>query len=157
MRTDGTELSSDTNLGEEKVKKLKIQAAFMAVALFCAACGAATNSNTTASNTSTPAAATPASQPTTEVAKALSGKDLYTVHCMTCHKDSGKGGKVTVDGKQLDPDDLTSATMKAKTDEKLYSYISDGIVDEGMPSFKNDLKPDEIKAVVAHLRELQGN
>lgn len=84
-----------------------------------------------------------------------SGKDLYTINCMTCHKDSGKGGKVTVEGKTINPDDLTSANMIAKTDDKLYSYIADGIVDEGMPAFKDKLSPEEIKSVVAHVRTLQ--
>src|SRR3954468_19189671 len=34
--------------------------------------------------------------------------DLYTEKCMICHKDTGKGGKVTMRGKTLDPADLTS-------------------------------------------------
>lgn len=107
---------------------------------------------TNAAPTSAPAAAT---SPAAEVASAKSGKELYTVNCLNCHGAFGKGGKVTVDGKSLDPDDLTSERMKAKTDERLYGYIADGIVDEGMPAFKDTLKPDEIKAVVAHMRELQ--
>jgi mono/diheme cytochrome c family protein len=45
--------------------------------------------------------------------------------------------------------------MKAKSDEKLYKYIADGIVDEGMPAFKDTLTADEIRSVVAHLRVLQ--
>ncbi|MFZ1699368.1 MAG: c-type cytochrome [Pyrinomonadaceae bacterium] len=81
--------------------------------------------------------------------------DLYTVNCMTCHKDSGKGGKVTVEGKELDPDDLTSAKMKKRTDEKLYGYISDGAEDDGMPAFKDKLSKEEITMLVAHLRKLQ--
>ena len=77
------------------------------------------------------------------------------INCMTCHKETGKGGKVTVEGKNLDPDDLTSERMKSKSDEKLYSYIADGIVDEGMPAFKDTLTAEEIKSVVAHMRTLQ--
>ncbi|MFT3745407.1 MAG: c-type cytochrome [Pyrinomonadaceae bacterium] len=131
----------------------------LALALFIIGCGqpaANTGSNNAAANTNKPVAATtPANTSTPEVAKATSGKDLYTVNCMTCHKDSGKGGKVTVEGRTMEPDDLTDAKMKAKSDDKLYGYIADGIEDEGMPAFKDKLKPDEIKAVVAHLRDLQ--
>jgi mono/diheme cytochrome c family protein len=74
---------------------------------------------------------------------------------MTCHKDSGKGGKVTVDGRTMDPDDITTAKMKAKSDEKLFGYIHDGIEDEGMPAFKDKMTKDEITAVVQHVRTLQ--
>ena len=112
--------------------------------------------NATKAPAATPANATvPANASTPAVAQAKSGKDLYTVNCMTCHKDSGKGGKVTVDGRTMEPDDLTSAKMKAKTDDKIYGYVADGIEDEGMPAFKSKMSPDEIKAVVAHIRELQ--
>lgn len=131
---------------------------FLGLAILASACGNAGPSNTSnapTNNANANAAKTASPAPTTEVAAVKSGKDLYTIHCMTCHKDSGKGGKVTVDGKQLNPDDLTSANMKAKSDDKLFGYVSDGIEDEGMPAFKDKLKPDEIRSVVAHLRELQ--
>lgn len=128
---------------------------------FSAACG---QSTTPANNAATANSAnkgksetrTVDQAATAEVAAMKSGKDLYTINCMTCHKDSGKGGKVTVEGRAMNPDDLTSANMKAKSDDKLYAYVADGIEEEGMPAFKDKLKPDEIKAVVAHLRELQG-
>ncbi len=128
------------------------------LAILASACGSTPQPNIpsgNAANSNNNSVKAPSPAPTAEVAAVRSGKDLYTIHCMTCHKDSGKGGKVTVEGKQLDPDDLTSANMKAKSDDKLFGYISDGIEDEGMPAFKDKLKPDEIKAVVAHLRELQ--
>ncbi len=144
------------------MKKTKLTLVTIALGVsLAAACGqtAQPGANTPAANTQANANAAkpaPAESPKAEVAAMKSGKDLYTINCMTCHKDSGKGGKVTVEGKTLNPDDLTSANMKAKSDEKLYSYIADGIVDEGMPAFKDSLKPEEIKSVVAHLRELQG-
>ncbi len=126
-------------------------------AVFLSGCSSAPqNSNTApAINTNRASNTTPATAPTAEIATVKSGSDLYTINCMTCHKDSGKGGKVTVDGKAINPDDLTSAKMKAKTDEKLYAYIADGIEDEGMPAFKNKMSKAEIDAVIMHLRELQ--
>lgn len=82
-------------------------------------------------------------------------RNLYTTHCMTCHKDNGKGGKTTVDGKEINPDDITTAKQKAKSDEKIYGYIRDGFPDDGMPAFKDKLKDEEIKLVVKHVRALQ--
>ena len=118
-----------------------------------AACSQNPNTANTTVNTNIAVAATPTQ--TTEAKAVVSGSNLYTTNCMTCHKDSGKGGKVTVEGKEINPDDLTSAKMKAKTDEKLYTYIADGIVDEGMPAFKDKMSKTEIDAVVKHLRDLQ--
>ncbi len=83
------------------------------------------------------------------------GKELYTENCMICHKESGKGGKVTIKGKSLKPADLTSDHMKKMTDDKIFEHISEGIPDEGMPSFKDKLKEDQIRQIVKHIRSLQ--
>ena len=46
--------------------------------------------------------------------------------------------------------------MKKEPDEEYYEYIEEGIPDEGMPSFKDVLKENEIKEVVKYIRaELQ--
>lgn len=142
---------------------LKTKVALCSLAVLVAVAAACSQSTPPASNSSAANSQNKGKSETKTVEQAqtpqvaaISGKDLYTVNCMTCHKDSGKGGKVTVDGKTMNPDDLTSANMKAKSDEKLYAYVADGIEDEGMPAFKDRLKPDEIKAVVAHMRTLQG-
>ena len=140
------------------MNKLKITIIAAALAAFAAACGqtaaptanAPKNDNKAASASPAPTAAAP-----TPVDEAALGLKLYTTNCMTCHRDSGKGGKTTVDGKEIDPDDITTAKQKAKPDEKIYGYIADGFPDDGMPAFKDKLKPEEIKAIVKHVRTLQ--
>lgn len=129
-----------------------------AVGLFAMACSpTATTPNTAnaTANANKPAnaAPSPAATPAAEIA---SGKDLYAKNCMICHKENGTGGKVTIDGKSLDPNDLTADKMKNKSDEKLASNISEGAPDDGMPAFKGKLTADQMKSVVAHLRTLQG-
>jgi len=135
----------------------------LVVSIFVIACGQPP-SNTGSANEGK-RMASPAGSPATNgntTAEASPAKDdvalgaeLYTKNCMTCHKDSGKGGKVTVDGKNLDVADLTTDKKKARTDEKLTSDISEGAEDDGMPAFKKKLKPEEIALVVKHLRMLQ--
>lgn len=98
--------------------------------------------NTT--NAGTPAAATPAAVAT--------GKDLFAKNCANCHKDDGTGGKVVIEGKTLNPDNLTSDKIKGFSDEKIIGYVTNGVEDEGMPAFKDKLEPDEIKTVVAYVR-----
>ena len=81
--------------------------------------------------------------------------DIYATNCMICHKDTGKGGKVSIKGKSLSAADLTSEKMKKLADEKLFEYISEGVPDEGMPEFKGKLSEDQIRSVVAQVRGLQ--
>jgi mono/diheme cytochrome c family protein len=135
-----------------QVIKASAIAGFAVGAIACGS-GAANQQSASNGNSAIPAAAN--ASPAVETAAVKSGMELYRINCTTCHKETGKGGKVTVEGKALDPDDLTSVRMKAKSDEKLYSYVADGIVDEGMPAFKDTLSADEIRAVVAHMRVLQ--
>jgi len=84
-----------------------------------------------------------------------SGKELYAVNCLACHRDTGKGGKVTINGKKLDADDLTADHMKKHDDNELFTHISDGSPDDGMPAFKEKLKDEEIRAIAQYVRTLQ--
>ena len=80
------------------------------------------------------------------------GRNLYDLNCAKCHKETGVGGPVEVDGKKLNPDNLTSEKIKKFTDEKILGYIRDGIEDEGMPSFKDKLSEAEMREVVRYVR-----
>ena len=130
----------------------------LAFAVFIAACNqtpSTPNAANTAANVNKPADNTPA-QPSQPVDELAAAKELYAKNCMICHKDTGKGGKVTIEGKTLEPDDLTADKLKNKSDEQLFGYISDGVTDEGMPAFKEKLTVDQIKSVVKHVRALHG-
>ena len=97
----------------------------------------------------------PANTANSATTSSLDGKQIYTENCQICHKDTGKGGPVTVEGKKLKPADLTAGPTKKHKDDEVAKDISEGSPDDGMPAFKDKLKPDEIKAVVAYLRTLQ--
>jgi mono/diheme cytochrome c family protein len=123
------------------------------IALFCAAflfvsCSQGTNTAVDKVTHSTPA-------PTPVISRAPNGKELFALNCMICHKESGKGGKITIEGKSLDVEDLTKERFVKATDEKLIGYVTNGIEDEGMPAFKDKMTPEEIRSVVAHVRTLQ--
>lgn len=140
-----------------KVLKITLTVATAVFFSFACAGNAPVATDKVAGNTNKPAASTPAPSATAVVKDEMAmAADLYTVHCMTCHKDSGKGGPVTVDGKKLNPDDITSAKMAAKSDEKLLSYIADGFPEDGMPAFKDKLTNAEMVSLVKQLRKLQG-
>ena len=140
------------------MKLTKLCTIFAAAALFVIA--ACDKSTPVANNSNGPATAKAAnavtpSRPANTKSVAADGKEIYADNCMICHKDTGKGGPVTIKGKKLKPADLTADKLKKHTDEKLFEHVSDGVPDEGMPSFKDKLTDDQIKAVVAYVRTLQ--
>ncbi len=135
----------------------KLFVIIVAAAFFAVACGQSSTPNVSNATANKSAAATPATPATTatqpdEMAMA---KQLYSANCAVCHKESGKGGKVTVEGNTIEPDDITTAKMAAKPDEKFYKYIADGFPEDGMPAFKSKLSDAEIQALIKHVRSLQ--
>jgi mono/diheme cytochrome c family protein len=135
---------------------IKFTLVLVITALLVIACQQpAVNTTNTASTTNAAPPKSPAVTPTVDLA--AEGKEIFATNCVICHKADGTGGRVTINGKPIDPDDLTTDKMKAMTDDKLIGYVTNGVVDEGMPAFKEKLSADEIKMVVAHVRTLQAN
>ena len=94
--------------------------------------------------------------PAATVNELASGKNVYETNCMVCHKADGTGGKVSIEGENLNVEDLTKKKVKGFSDEKMISYIMNGIEDEGMPAFKEKLSEGEMRDVVKYIRtELQ--
>lgn len=146
------------------MKFLKFSLILSFIALFIFACAenkptnTATNtnarSNTAAANTNTAAAV----QPTAAVDELAAARKSYNDKCVSCHKEDGTGGKVTIEDKTLNVDNLTTEKMKAMSDEKYFNYIKNGVPGEGMPAFKNQLTDDQIREVVKFIRrELHKN
>ncbi|MEQ1765286.1 MAG: c-type cytochrome [Pyrinomonadaceae bacterium] len=99
--------------------------------------------------------ATPKPAPSAEVTRMddlAGGRALFNQNCAACHKENGTGGKMTIEGKTLNVDDLTSDKIKKFTDEKISGYIMNGVVDEGMPSFKDKLAEAQIREIVTYVR-----
>src|SRR6478735_8743242 len=118
-----------------------------------------TTSNVAVNNASNALAsnAPPASPlPSATIDELASGRKVYQASCANCHKENGTGGEVTIEGKTLDPEDLTSAKIKGFPDEKITRIIMNGIEDDGMPAFKGKLSEGELRDVVKFIRvELQ--
>lgn len=125
---------------------IAIGIALGAVILFIFACGPAVNPTSNVANVTPPIA------PTKSIDDLAAGRELYTQNCAACHRDAGTGGKITIDGKGLDPDDLTSEKMKNRSDKKLFENIVEGVSDEGMPAFKEKLTESQIKETIRFIR-----
>ncbi len=136
---------------------LKIGLILMAVTIFIFACAEnkKTNSNNVVANVQINA--TTNIQPTATMDETASAKKIYVDNCAKCHKEDGTGGKVVIDGETIKATNLTSERSKKDNDEEIFGNIKDGVVDEGMPAFKNKLSDEEIKNVVKFIRkDLQG-
>jgi Cytochrome c, mono- and diheme variants len=80
------------------------------------------------------------------------GRDLYVKNCANCHKESGEGGPVVVDGRKMKPDNLTDDRRKKLSDDKYVKTMVEGVEDEGMPSFKDKLTQDQMREIVKYIR-----
>jgi mono/diheme cytochrome c family protein len=79
-----------------------------------------------------------------------SATKIYKANCELCHGADGSGSTAT--GKAFHAKDLRSDEVQKLTDAELAELITKG---KGkMPAFGAKIKPDDIKKLVAYLREL---
>jgi mono/diheme cytochrome c family protein len=81
---------------------------------------------------------------------------VWKAKCASCHGQTGKGD--TEKGQQMKVDDMTTAAFQAKSDDDWKKAITNGVhtekagVKQDMPSFKDELTPDQLNAVTAYIR-----
>lgn len=87
------------------------------------------------------------------------GETLYRVYCTQCHGLKGSGGGVNAAHMAVMPRDHTDrGEMSARTDEELFKVIQHGgkSINKSvlMPAWGRNLGDGDIRALVAHLRDL---
>lgn len=81
-----------------------------------------------------------------------SGADIYKSKCQSCHAADGSGN--TPAGKSMKARPFNSPEVLKMSDDDLIQVTKNG---RGkMPAYAGKLTDDQIKAVVAHIRTLQG-
>jgi cytochrome c6 len=133
------------------MKLLKLFITLAAVGLFAVACGDSTGTNQTA--TTNGAQATPAASPKATSPRAdelAEAKTTYMQVCAACHQDKGEGGTVKIEGKQLKVPSFLQGHGLTHTDAEFAKQISNG--GDGMPAFKERLKPEQINNLVRFIR-----
>ncbi len=75
---------------------------------------------------------------------------VFKSKCAMCHGADGKGD--TAMGKKLAIKALTAPEVQKLTDEQIQQTIVKG--KNKMPSFDKKVTPDQVKALVAHIRTL---
>ena len=91
-------------------------------------------------------------------ADAGKGAEVYNTYCALCHGPTGLGDGVGAAALDPKPRDLSSAEiMQDYTDEYLEKVIAEGGGSVGksfaMPPWAGVLSPEDIKNVVAHIRQ----
>ena len=134
------------------MKSIKLALVCAAIALFGFACSQNTQPTT---STRPVVAASPAASATATPDELAAARVTYDKHCTACHGEKAEGGLVKVDNKRLKVPSLKSEHAIKHSDEDLVKKIVTG--GDGMPSFKDKLKPAEIQALVHLIRkEFQG-
>ena len=75
---------------------------------------------------------------------------LYQTKCAACHAADGSGN--TTVGKVLKLRDIRDPEVQKMSDEDLTTLIAKG--KDKMPANEKALKPEQIKSLVAYVREL---
>jgi cytochrome c551 len=132
---------------------LKLVLIAAAVALFALACNNASNIADNTSNARTmqnvnAATANTNAAPADELAGA---RQIYGERCTKCHGANADGGRVEFDDIKLKVPGLREGRARSRTDQQLAKRISNG--GDGMPAFKDKLKPEEIDALVRLIRQ----
>jgi cytochrome c oxidase cbb3-type subunit 3 len=81
-------------------------------------------------------------------AAAIEGQQVFASRCAACHGLDGRGGERA-------PNIASGQKAQSRSDAAIIRIVRDGVPGTGMPSFR-PLGDSAIKAVVAHLRTLQG-
>jgi mono/diheme cytochrome c family protein len=94
----------------------------------------------------------PVSPVASEGASSANGKTVFNTYCMNCHGETGKGdGPI---GKSLVPPAANLTQLQNKSDDMIRKTIQNGRPGTAMPSWKNDLSPQDIQDVLAYIRHL---
>jgi cytochrome c oxidase cbb3-type subunit 3 len=86
--------------------------------------------------------------PSTASPRTSQGGALFKTNCGSCHGADGRGGERA-------PDLATAPEVRQLSDDDLMRIIQHGVSGTGMPGF-SALAPEKVKAIVEHLRVLQG-
>lgn len=81
---------------------------------------------------------------------AAKGQEIFQEQCVGCHGPDGNGQ--TDMGKKLGAANLTSSAVQQLSDSELEKVVKSG--KKKMPSFDQKLSDDDIKSVIAYVRQL---
>ena len=130
------------------MKALKLIVVVGFVTILAAGC---TNQGSSNVGTSPTSKSSPAAMATATPDEFAATRVVFKEQCSKCHGETGDGGPVTVDGKKLRVPSFKTGHALKHTDEDFIDQIKKG--GDGMPAFKDKLKPDQINDLVRFVRK----
>jgi mono/diheme cytochrome c family protein len=85
------------------------------------------------------------------------GRDLYRIHCVSCHGEAGAGDGPAASGLKFPPRDFRAAAFsfvaegQLPTHEQLVDRIRTGVPDRGMPTWKG-MRDEDLSALADYLK-----
>lgn len=93
--------------------------------------------------------------PRPDPAAVVGGQPLFAVNCVACRGPGGNGDGAAAGSNGMRPTDLTTGDAVPHSDDQLAAGIRDGIAGTRMPGFGDRLSDDQIRDIVAFVRDLQ--
>lgn len=81
------------------------------------------------------------------------GQQIFEKRCASCHGSDGKGNAKMAAMLKVEMPNLT--TPAGKSDEEVRALVTEG--KKPMPAFAKSLSPEELDAVLAHVKSLGKN
>lgn len=83
------------------------------------------------------------------------GESKYSIYCSMCHGPNGRGEEEATKSLEVTPSSLVSDPVKKRSDDELFSVISNGVDKTDMLSWGELLTDEEISQIVDYVRVLQ--
>ncbi len=92
---------------------------------------------------------------TYNVESVAAGQKLYSMLCVVCHGDKGKGDGISASALATKPSNLISSKVQRQSDGALFWKLSEG--NPPMLSFKSALSEEQIWQIVNYVRSLDNS
>ena len=91
------------------------------------------------------------------IATVKRGKQLYTVHCVSCHGVDGRGDTEMREFLKTPPADLTDDQwIYGGSGEAVFAIIANGMSARDMPGFGEKLTDERVWQIVNYMKYLRG-
>ena len=85
------------------------------------------------------------------------GKQLFTMHCVTCHGVDGRGDTEMREFLKTSPSDLTDGQwIYGERSDQIFDVITEGRIPRDMPAFGGKLSDERIWQIINYLEFLGG-
>ena len=81
------------------------------------------------------------------------GEERFNIYCSPCHSRIGDGRGIMVNRGYVPPPSFHTDRIRKMPDGQIFDVITNGV--RNMPSYRNQIPPDDRWSIVAYLRVLQ--